>query len=121
MTDIIAIADALPSPVIGTGRKQDVIVKLLPRSVTTSFGTNEFDFDRLLVWADAQLNKAFATIDGVAQVANAELPTRYVLIIDPRYDITFVMAEVERVAVTSQRSDTPAPIIVDYTGDSTDV
>ena len=108
-------------PSLGTGRKQDVLVTLLPRSVTTHFGTNEFDFDRLLVWADARLNSLFAAIEGVAQVTTAELPTRYVLIIDPRYDVEFIMREVERVAVTSEKSDTPAPIIVDYTGDSTDV
>lgn len=82
------------------GRTKDVIIEVLPRTVTTDpfGGSMTLEYDRLLVWADAGLKIPFETIEGVIKVVASDFNSRYIIAIDPRYETDYVKREVEAVA-----------------------
>jgi hypothetical protein len=88
----------------GDGLEKEVIIKVLPKQYaeTNIFGfgeTRELDYERLDVWADKGLKTNFSAIRGVLRVDDIGV-SRYLIHIDPRYNLKWVIAEVEAVAKT---------------------
>lgn len=54
---------------------------------------------KLLVCADPGLRDALSRIKGVVEVDTGNLPQRYLIMIDPRYNLDWVKREIEAVAV----------------------
>ncbi|MCG3207288.1 MAG: hypothetical protein FOGNACKC_00888 [Anaerolineae bacterium] len=96
---------------VGDGREKDVIIvdifgdadsveyspftglrQWVPRQIAPPY--------KLLVWADPGLRDAFSRIKGVVEVDTGNLPQRYLIMVDPRYNLDWVKREIEGVAVT---------------------
>ena len=84
----------------GDGLEKEVIIRVLPRaeqkapSIFSAGGATEYDFDRLDVWANAGLQKNFERIPGVE--------VNYIIYVDPRYNLKWVVGEIEAIAKTEQ-------------------
>jgi hypothetical protein len=83
------------------GLEKDVIIKVLPRSETGMFGTSELEYDRLVIWTDKGYQKLFEKVPGILKVEIFETGHRYGVCIDPRYNLKWVMAEIEAVVKTT--------------------
>lgn len=83
-----------------TGKKKEVIIKVLPRTQTSTgmFGTSEYtiEYDRLDIWADKghldTLKNTQGVMDSGVQGGN---PIHYYVFVDPRYDTNWVVKEIE--------------------------
>lgn len=65
-------------------------------------GIREVDYDRLDVWANKGLTASFEKIPGVFKATTQGIENSYMIFVDPRYNLKWVMAEVEAVAKTEQ-------------------
>jgi hypothetical protein len=97
------------------GLERKVIVTLLPRQVTHvgmfESSTETVEFDRLRVWADPDLDESFKKIPGVMTVNHDKTaPVCYSISVDPRYNVQWVMAEIEAAAKLHEpKQSEPAP------------
>ena len=52
----------------------------------------------MIVWADMEMKESLKMIEGISTViVHLDIPTRYYVYIDPRYDREFLKAEIEAV------------------------
>lgn len=65
-------------------------------------GIREVDYDRLDVWANEGLTDNFSRIPGVMKVSTQNIEVSYMIFVDPRYNLKWVMAEIEAVAKTEK-------------------
>jgi hypothetical protein len=92
----------------GNGLEREVIIAVLPKieerapSMFGGGGIYEYQYDRLGVWADRGYKTLFEKIPGVFKVENDDTGRRYVVSVDPRYNLKWVMAEIEAVAKTKK-------------------
>lgn len=81
------------------GRKTDIIIKPLDRETEAGI----LDFDRIIAFADTGLTAAFRSTEGVMVCSNdPQVPNRYILLIDPRYDTKWVIEEVKATAMIAE-------------------
>ena len=82
----------------GNGKKQEVIIKVLPRSNSSTgmMGTYEttLEYDRLDVWAGAGHMDNLKKTPGVMNVLDGGVPVHYFVFVDPRYDLKWVIEEI---------------------------
>ena len=92
----------------GDGLEKEVIIRVLSRvyqespSMFGPGGIREYDFDRLDVWANEGLTDNFSRIPGVLKASTQNAETNYLVYVDPRYNLKWVMAEIEAVAKTEK-------------------
>jgi hypothetical protein len=100
----------------GDGLEKEVLISVLPRTIVEYDGmfgeshTRQVEFDRLVVWANRGFEDAFKKVPGVMTVSVDKMAdVRYVVTVDPRYNLKWVMAEIEATAKTTRprRRKTP--------------
>lgn len=100
----------------GDGKKQEVIIQLLPRiyesqpSIFNMGGVSYLDYDRLMVWCEHGYKSVLEKIEGVFQVKEDDPEPRYYIFIDPRYDTQWVIKEVEGIVKTTEPKMVEAPV-----------
>lgn len=86
---------------IGKGNKVDVLIE---RTGKASLGFSMFSEDgperpcapeALIVWADRGLAKVIRRVEGVVFADVGGYPTKYIVHVDPRYDLDWVEKEIE--------------------------
>lgn len=89
----------------GNGLEKPVLINVLPRTYETDGGpfgdsvTRTVEFDRLIVWADRGYTDVFKNVPGVMSVTpDKSVGVRYIIYVDPRYNLKWVMAEIEAAA-----------------------
>lgn len=97
------------------GMERKVIIRVLPRTIEHEgpfgFSSQELEFDRLIVWADDGLKDAFKDVPGIMLVSqDKDAKVRYIISVDPRYNLQWVMAEIEAAAQLHESKPDPAPI-----------
>jgi hypothetical protein len=60
-------------------------------------GEREIAQHDFIVWTDKNMEDVIRSVEGIVSVRNtySDLETNYTIVIDPRYDISFVKSEVE--------------------------
>src|SRR5512138_2428989 len=92
----------------GNGLEREVIIKILPRaeqvppSMFSAGGIAEYDYERLIVWANKGYDARFQEIHGVLKADSDNTGHKYVIYVDPRYNLKWVMAEIEAVCKTEE-------------------
>lgn len=92
----------------GNGLEKEVIITVLPRveqiapNIFSPGGLIELDYERLSVWADKGYQGRFSKIPGVLKIETGESGNKYLIAVDPRYNLKWVMAEIEAVAKTEK-------------------
>lgn len=57
--------------------------------------TAEYDYERIVVWANKGFAGHFAKIPGVLTARIYETDNKYLICIDPRYNLQWIMREIE--------------------------
>lgn len=86
--------------------EKEIIITVLPRSSIEvgMFGTHvsEYQYERLSIWADKGYIENFKRIKGVLQAYNDDTEYRYFIAVDPRYNLQWVIREIEAVVKTQK-------------------
>jgi hypothetical protein len=100
----------------GDGLEKEVLISVQPRTIVEYDGmfgearTRQVEFDRLVVWANRGFEDAFKKVPGVMTVSVDKMAdVRYIVTVDPRYNLKWVMAEIEAITKTTRprRKKTP--------------
>jgi hypothetical protein len=106
----------------GSGKKQDFIITVLPRysyAQPSPFGGGEetvYNYDRLQVYAEHGYKELFKKIDGVFECREDDPTPMYIVFCDPRYDVQWIIKEIEAVIKIGEKSRRSKSISVEPGG-----
>lgn len=73
---------------MNNGRMMDVLIEEELRA-------NSDELNCLIVWADPEMKDIISSIEGISKVIVSSEKCKYLVYLDPRYDVKWIKAEIE--------------------------
>ncbi len=90
----------------GNGMEKEIIITVLEKEFTQSgmFGvfTEEYKYERLGIWANKGYEENFRKVKGIINVEVDRTGFQYIVSIDPRYNLKWVISEIEATVKTQK-------------------